>query len=230
MPRIFLFSRLPFATHVSRPTFRNAHSRPTFREPHFAPPIRDPCFTTNVSRLYSRLMFATNVRLYSRLTFTTRIRDSTRDSRLRLLITPPTATRSFLLQLPSCVPTTDGRTVLTPQRHLPSVPTLTLTKNIFGTFSLAWPLPLATTYHHVHYMALCLLTHPLAHYLLKRPLPPARTPSNIPTFITPSAPPSIPPVWEHVIDVLMKPPTTTAEGHNMRSWVTYPSLHLWKTS
>ena len=54
--------------------------------------------------------------------------------------------------------------------------------------------------------------------------PPARTPSNIPTFITPSAPPSIPPVWEHVIDVLMKLPSTTAEGQNMRSWVTYHSL------
>ena len=30
--------------------------------------------------------------------------------------------------------------------------------------------------------------------------PPARTPANIPTFITPPEPPSIPPVWEHVID------------------------------
>ena len=56
------------------------------------------------------------------------------------------------------------------------------------------------------------------------PPPPARTPSNIPPFITPSAPPSIPPVWEHVIDVLMELPTTTAEGQNMRSWVTYRSL------
>ena len=68
-------------------------------------------------------------------------------------------------------------------------------------------------------MAPCPLTHPLAHYL-----PPARTPSNIPTFITPSDPPSIPPVWERVIDVLMILPTTTAEGQNMRSWVTYHSL------
>ena len=80
-------------------------------------------------------------------------------------------------------------------------------------------------------MALCLLTHPLAHYLLKRPLPPpppppppTRTPANIPTFITPSAPSSIPPVWEHVIEVLMKLPSTTAEGQNLRSWVTYHSL------
>ena len=54
--------------------------------------------------------------------------------------------------------------------------------------------------------------------------PPARTPSNIPTFITPPEPPSIPPVWEHVIDVLMKLPITTAEGQNMRSWVTFHSL------
>ena len=37
-------------------------------------------------------------------------------------------------------------------------------------------------------------------------------PESIPTFITPSAPPSIPPVWEHVISVLMKLPPTTAEG------------------
>ena len=54
--------------------------------------------------------------------------------------------------------------------------------------------------------------------------PPARPPSNIPTFITPPEPPSIPPVWEHVIDVLMKLPSTTAEGQNMRSWVTFHSL------
>ena len=54
--------------------------------------------------------------------------------------------------------------------------------------------------------------------------PSARPPTNIPTFITPSAPPSIPLVWEHVIDVLMKLPPTTAEGHNMRSWVTIHSL------
>ena len=52
-------------------------------------------------------------------------------------------------------------------------------------------------------------------------LPEASTPTtrptaNIPTFITPSAPPSIPPVWEHVIAVLMKLPTTTAEGQNLR--------------
>ena len=54
--------------------------------------------------------------------------------------------------------------------------------------------------------------------------PTARPQTNIPTFITPPEPPSIPPVWEHVIDVLMKVPTTTAEGQNMRSWVTFHSL------
>ena len=56
------------------------------------------------------------------------------------------------------------------------------------------------------------------------PPPPAQTPANIPTFVTPSAPPSIPPVWEHVIEVLMKLPATTAEGQNLRSWVTFHSL------
>ena len=54
--------------------------------------------------------------------------------------------------------------------------------------------------------------------------PPTRPSSNIPTFITPPEPPSFPPVWEHVIDVLMKLPITTAEGQNMRSWVTFHSL------
>ena len=75
---------------------------------------------------------------------------------------------------------------------------------------------------------MCLLTLPLAHPPLQRPLPPppppCQTPCQHPTFITPSAPPSIPPVWEHVIAVLMKLPTTTAEGQNLRSWVTYHSL------
>ena len=54
--------------------------------------------------------------------------------------------------------------------------------------------------------------------------PTARPPPNIPTFITPSVPPSIPPVWEHAIAILMKLPPTTAEGQNLRSWVTYHSL------
>ena len=78
-------------------------------------------------------------------------------------------------------------------------------------------------------MALCLLTPPLSPYLLQRPLPPPPPPCQgscqHPTLITPFAPPPpIPPVWEHVIDVLMKLPSTTAEGQNMRSCVTYHSL------
>ena len=44
------------------------------------------------------------------------------------------------------------------------------------------------------------------------PTPPARAPANIPTFITPSLPSSIPPVWEH------------AEGQHVRSRVTFHSL------
>ena len=60
--------------------------------------------------------------------------------------------------------------------------------------------------------------------LLEASTPHARPPDTISTFITPSAPPSIPPVWEHVIAVLMKLPPTTAEGQNMRAWVTYHSL------
>ena len=35
------FSQPHFATHISRPTFRDPHSQPTF-----ATHIRDPCFTT----------------------------------------------------------------------------------------------------------------------------------------------------------------------------------------
>ena len=56
---------------------------------------------------------------------------------------------------------------------------------------------------------------------------PTRLPGPLPTsppLLPPSAPSSVPPVWEHVIDVLMKLPSTTAEGQNMRSWVTFHSL------
>ena len=115
----------------------------------------------------------------------------------------------------------------TPQCHLPSVPTLTLIKKIW---TLLYCLASTSSYCPPPcpppLVALCLPTLPLAHPLLQRPLPPppARPPSNIPTFITPSAPPSIPLVWEHVIAVLMKLPPTTAEGQNLRSWVTYHSL------
>ena len=110
-PDIFLFSRPHFATPIrdphSRPTFathiRDSHSRPTF-----ATPFRDPI---------SRLPFATHFRdsrsqLHSRLHFTTRVHDHTRDSRSRLPIALPTATRYFLSRLPSCDSTTDRQTVI----------------------------------------------------------------------------------------------------------------------
>ena len=73
-------------------------------------------------------------------------------------------------------------------------------------------------------MALCLLTCPLAHHLLQGPLPHYQAPCQHSHIYHPSAPTSIPPVWEHVIAVLMKLPPTTAEGQNLRSWVTYHSL------
>ena len=73
-------------------------------------------------------------------------------------------------------------------------------------------------------MALCLLTPLCLPTSYRDPYPPARAPANIPTFIPPSAPSSIPPVCEHVIDVLVKLPSSTAEGQNMRSWVTFHSL------
>ena len=145
-----------------------------------------------------------------------------RDSSLR----PPFTTCCFAT--PSCDPTTDRRTVSTPQRHLPSVPTLTLKKFWNLVYCLAFTSSYCPPPCPPPLVALCLLTLPLAHPLLQRPLPPppppARPPDNIPTFITPSTPPSIPPVWEHVIAVLLKLPPTTAEGQNLRSWVTYHSL------
>ena len=55
--------------------------------------------------------------------------------------------------------------------------------------------------------------------------PPARPPSNIPTFITPPEPPSIPPVWEHVIDVLMKLPGGPGSGPVWR--LEYTSNSSW---
>ena len=115
-PRIFYFrdpiSRLPFATSYSRLPFRDSH------------------FATHT--------FATHIcDSHLRPTFATRVRDSTRDSRSRLLIAPPTTTRYFLSRLLLCDSTTDGRNVLTPQCHLPSVPTLTLIKKVLEPSS--WP-------------------------------------------------------------------------------------------
>ena len=174
---------------------RNSLSRLTFATP-VATPIRD-----------------SHSRLHSRFTFTTPHRAPNRD----LL---------FLRDFLSCDSTTDRRTELTPQRHLPSIPTPTLVKKFWNLLPGLASIP---SYYPPScpppLVALCLLRCPLAHYLLQRPPPsPARTSANIPTFITPSAPPSIPPVWEHVIAVLMELPPTTAEGQNLRSWVTYHSL------
>ena len=53
--------------------------------------------------------------------------------------------------------------------------------------------------------------------------PPAPEASH-PHLYQPSAPTTIPPVWEHVNVVLMKMPPSTAEGQNMRSCVLYHSL------
>ena len=128
---------------------------------------------------------------------------------------PPTVTCYFLSRLPSCDSTTDRQTVSTPQRLLHSFSTR--------------PLTLATTHNRSHCPTGLVSPDTLSGSLPPveaptPPPPPARAPANIPTFITLSAPSSIPLVWEHVIDVLMKLPSTTAEGQNMRSWVTYHSL------
>ena len=102
---------------------------------------RDSHFTTPLTTHIRDSHFATHIRdPHFATTLTTHICDS----RLRLTFVTVVATS------PSCDSTTDRWTVSTPQRHLPSVPTLTLTKK-FGTFSLAWPPPLATAHHHVHH-------------------------------------------------------------------------------
>ena len=67
---------------------------------------------------------------------------------------------------------------------------------------------------------------PLAEAPTTPPPPPlpGLLPTSPPLLHPLPPPPPIPPVWEHVIDVLMKLPSTTAEGQNMRSCVTYHSL------
>ena len=127
-----------------------------------------PHFATHIPDHVSRPMFHDS---RSRLPFATPISDS----RPRLPIAPPTATHYFLSRLPSCDSTTDGRTVLTPQRHLPSVPTLTLTKKFWNLLpGLASPSSYYPSSCPPPLMALCLLTHPLSPYLLQRPLPPCQ--------------------------------------------------------
>ena len=123
-PRIFLFSRPHFMTHIC--------------DSHFA--------THFAHDSHSRLTFATHVHDFThdshlRLTFMTHIRDSCSHSQSQLAVS---------VTSPSCDSTTDRQTVPTPQHHLPTIPTLTLIKN-FGTFSLAWPPPIATAHHHVHH-------------------------------------------------------------------------------
>ena len=118
----------------------------------------------------------------------------------------PFVTRCFATTL-SCGPTTDGQTVSTPKHHLPSIPNLTLIKH-FGTFSTTWPHPLVTS--TTMSTTPCGLVSPDtlsgSPPVPEASTPHARPPVTIPTFITPSAPPSIPPVWEHVIAALMKLP------------------------
>ena len=133
---------------------------------------------THVSRLHSQLTFATplathisdsNQRIHSRHAFATPDRTPNPDS-------------LFLLRLPSCDSPTDGWTVLTPQRHLPSIPTLTLPKKI-NFWNLLPGLASTPRYYPPScpppLMALCLLTPPLPPYLLQRPLPPL--PGPLPT-------------------------------------------------
>ena len=114
-PRIFLFSR-----------------------PHFATPICDRIlrlpFATPFCDSHSRLIFATHI---SQLMFATPLATPIHNSHLRLHLTlmfatpdrAPNRESLFFHNFLSCTSTTDGRTVLTPQHHLPSVPTLTLLKN-----------------------------------------------------------------------------------------------------
>ena len=163
--------------------------------------LRDPIyicprfflFATPFCDSHSRPTFATPFcDSHLRLTFATRVCDHT-DSRSRLLIAPPTATRSFfvatsVVRLHHC-----GWTVLTPQHHLPSVPTLTLFKKIWN---LLPGLASTSSYYPPSCppppVALCPLTRPLAQHPLQRPLhllpgplptsPPLSHPLNLPLF------------------------------------------------
>ena len=94
--------------------FRDSHSRPPF-----ATHIRDPLSRLTFATTLTTPLHDSHSRPHSRLSFATPDRAPNRDS-------------LFLSRLPSCDSTTDGRTVLTPQRHLPSVPTLTLIKNLWN--------------------------------------------------------------------------------------------------
>ena len=79
-----------------------------------------------------------------------------------------------------CDPTTDGQTVPTHQRHLPSIPTLTLIKIWNLLYCLASTSSYCPPSCPPPLVALCLLTHPPAHYLLQRPLPSCQAPCHHP--------------------------------------------------
>ena len=111
------------------------HTPRIFFATHHRDPISRLTIATPFRDSHSRLHFATHLRdSISRLPFANPFRDSRSRPHSRLLFaTPDRAPTRDSRQ-------TDGRTVLTPQRHLPSVPTLTLIKK-FGTYSLACPHP-----------------------------------------------------------------------------------------
>ena len=117
-------------------------------------------------------------RLHSRLPITTHVRDSIRDYHSRLMFATPLATPIRDSRLHDY--TTEGRTVLTPQRHLPSVTTLTL--NFF--WNLLPGLASTSSYYPPSCppppVALCLLTRPLAQHPLQRPLPHCQAPCQHP--------------------------------------------------
>ena len=121
---------------------------------------------------------------YSQLLFATHFRDSI----LKLPFVTPFATHCFATNL-SCDSTTDGRTVSTPQHHLPIIPTLTL-KTFLGTilYSLASPSSYYPPPCPPPLVDLCLLTLPLAHPLLHRPLPPLPGPLTPSPHLSPPLP------------------------------------------
>ena len=116
---------------------------------------------------------------HSRLPHATHVRDSIRDYHSRLTFATPLATD--IRDSCSCDYTAEGRTVLTPQHHLPSVPTLTLIKKIWN---LLPGLASTSSYYPPSCppspVALCPLTCPLAHHPLQRPLPPCQAPCQHP--------------------------------------------------
>ena len=86
---------------------------------------------------------------------------------------------------PSCNSTTDGRTVSTPQHHLPSIPALNPNKKFKGIFSTAWPRPLVTTPPPLcppPLVDLCPLTPPLPY---QSPLPPMPGPLTLSPHLSP---------------------------------------------